>query len=649
MARFFNPKTYNPNNMKKKIIIKVPKDVEYLTDWYDFDSTLPQGKVVLDKGICGCGCTEYYLRNNLPVILVSPRKELIHSKVISDRNIPLFYFDRSNKKIKAEETIEGLVNYIHNPFKEDGFVPKILVTYDSLKLVINTLLKQGCLDRFVIVIDEFPCIFTDVMLKGFLELNLIHMLNQLQNHIVFISATPIKEVYLDELDEFKNIPYVSLIWDKRRYESVRVTWQKMISTKSAIKDIIERYRNDGFFMAKKDEGYYVYSREAVFFLNSVNEIVHIISACKLTPDNTLVICADDQKNRDVLSKVGFTIGHIPGRSEYKSKNKTFTFVTKASFEGADFYSDNSTTYIFADSNKDHLALDISIDLPQIIGRCRSKENPFRGIVNYYYKTTAMDNFDIDVEKSRISNKVSETDRLVELCESKGITDYALLRKISTLQAIHRYKDDYLEMQVQLDGTAKAVFNRLAYVAELRAIEIKSMQYRSTDSVMAYLEENGYTMENYYCTTDDAMAMFYREFMQDKNFQRRMKLYVETVGENIDLKKRIEANPDIPMKYKDFYNTLGAEKIKSLSYKEANLENQIKLLQSKENIRKHILRHVGHGQQYSNQEIKAIMENAFTELNIKQAAVASRISDYISAEKCRFTDGNGTRQRGYKIL
>ncbi len=360
------------NQLKmKKVDLKVPTGIRWLGQWVNFDRDLPPGKIILNKNICGCGCTEYYLRNDQPVILVSPRKELINCKMRStNRPIPLFYFDRS-EGLELDDTINRMLAYINNPFNSPGFQPKILVTYDSLKIVADTLQNKGWLDPFTIVVDEFTCIFTDVKLKGNVELNLLHRLNTLPNRIVYISATPISECYLDELDEFKNMPYVTLVWDPTMYQTVQIIRKKMRSTRSAIKDIIDDYRANGYFKAKLIGGQQVNSVEAVFFLNSVKDIVKVMEDCGLTSADTLVICADETKHRKALRKVKMKIGHVPNENDYKKDNKTFTFVTRACFEGTDFYSDCSSTYIFADSNKENLCLDISIDLPQIVGRCRT--------------------------------------------------------------------------------------------------------------------------------------------------------------------------------------------------------------------------------------------------------------------------------------
>lgn len=631
-----------------KITINVPIEVGFLSQWQNFDAQLPQGKVILNKDICGCGCTEYYLRNDMPVILVSPRKELLNCKMNSDRERPPFYFDRSNaRRIKAEVSIKMLKDYVCNPFAPTDFVPKILVTYDSLKLVIDTLINMGVMDKFSIIVDEFTCIFTDVMLKGFLELNLIQMINELPNHVVFISATPISEEHLEKIDVFKDMPYITLKWDPSRYDKVTFLWQKMISTRSAIKDIIVRYRQTGFFMQKMIDGNTVYSNEAVFFLNSVKDIVAVVEDCGLTPDDTLVICADDPKNRTALNKVGFSIGHVPNEQEYKRKNKTYTFVTKASFEGTDFYSDCSSTYIFANPNMDNLALDISIDLRQIAGRCRTEDNPFRCEINYYFKTLNTEKIDVAEAKSRIAEKMEKTEKILSIYSN--IDDPDALRKISTAQIVDKYKDDYADVVMLNDGTARVVCNKLAWVADLRAAEIKSEQYKTSYSVLARLSNSGFSSTNAYSARKDAISVFYNEFMKDKNFPRRMKLYIDTIEATPQLKSHIEAMAAIPQNYKEYYNILGGERIKALSYTEAKIKQDIRCLNSIDTIREAVKQYVKSGEKYSNDDVKSMLGFVYSNMGLKITPKATNISALIPVRKVKFVDKNGTRQNGYEIL
>ena len=60
------------------IPITVPEDIEYISEWKDFE--YPIGHVIYDKTICGCGFTEYCLNNPIPLVLCSPRKKLLENK-----------------------------------------------------------------------------------------------------------------------------------------------------------------------------------------------------------------------------------------------------------------------------------------------------------------------------------------------------------------------------------------------------------------------------------------------------------------------------------------------------------------------------------------------------------------------------------------
>lgn len=60
----------------------------------------------------------------------------------------------------------------------------------------------------------------------------------------------------------------------------------------------------------------------------------------------------------------------------------FTFCTRTVYLGADFYSLCARSFIFSDSNIDSLAVDISEDLPQILGRQRLFDNPWKNSATF---------------------------------------------------------------------------------------------------------------------------------------------------------------------------------------------------------------------------------------------------------------------------
>ena len=631
--------------------IVVPQEYQYLSNWSDFDSIMPQGHIILNKSICGCGCTDYYLTNEQPVILVSPRKALITSKLKGGRTAgKLFYFDRSSGG-NVNDTINDMWNYLNfcgqSPFGGQPLVPKILVTYDSLPHVVGALTDWNLMDQFTIVVDEFTCIFTDVKFKGSTEVNLLHQLETLPNRTVYISATPLKDKYLSVLGEFQNLPYVTLHWDPSRVEDVYVYYSKMTSPVSAIGQIIKDYRKSGCFKTKNIDGQRMDSTEAVFFLNSVEDIVKVIRKNGLNLSETLVICADTPSNWVRLKRIDFSIGTVPNETEYVTLNKPFTFVTKCSFEGTDFYSDCSTSYVFADCNWDNLSLDISVDLPQIAGRCRSKQNPFRNEIFYYYKEKNSDiegNMDLSEALKYYDEKRADSYQQVQ--ELANVTHPGHRDRILQAQEKDHYSKNYVDAVDNNDGTWTAVCNELAYVADVRAAEIKAKQYQSTYQMLSIMKDSGFVPINKNAEVETMFNQFIEVFNQDRNFERRMEVLVYAIVNYPCLEELIEECSFIPYEYKEYYHELGPDRIKACGYIEANLKRELDNVRRASMINLQLEPDVV----YSNAAVKKMIQDEYDRLGMKAKAKATDIMKYVpDVIPARYTDENGKKQNGYKLI
>lgn len=277
----------------KKERLSIP-NVHYLSQWPGLDVALRQfgKKIIVNKIVCGCGMTNYYLTDcTIPVILASPRRELITSKTKDALTGHAYYFDRSDPAIDLNISRNRLQNYIRNGVRD---VPKIMCTYDSLGEVVDCLTRWNLIDLFTIVGDEMTCIFTDAPMKGAKSMEIVNLFGRLPNRCIFITATPLNEVYLDEVPVFKDMTYVSFDWAPERLLYVHPIIQQMGSTRQTVRDIINDYRQDGYFQKKMNAPYP--STEAVFYLNSMTDILKIIADNKLTPDDTRVICADNYEN-----------------------------------------------------------------------------------------------------------------------------------------------------------------------------------------------------------------------------------------------------------------------------------------------------------------------------------------------------------------
>ena len=196
------------------------------------ESQFPAGSFILDKKLTGCGATTMFLRDGYYTILCSPRLELMHCKANSDEFIGLVHeFRKSEDRTTSVFSLQNqMMDYIRkmelkyqNPFTkdEDKMYPKILVSYDSFKQVAERLEYEGILGKFRIVVDEFQTLFTDAAFKGDVEIEFLQNLSY-SNQIIYLSATPYLEDYLDQIPLFSSLPFVELKWPVEAHKTANI-------------------------------------------------------------------------------------------------------------------------------------------------------------------------------------------------------------------------------------------------------------------------------------------------------------------------------------------------------------------------------------------------------------------------------------------
>lgn len=334
----------------KKIKLDVPSGIKYLSDWDKLWELLPNDRAfILNKRICGCGATEMYIRSDKKVILAGPRKHLLYNKYsqhLSD-SLHLYRFQGDKKKYfesktGSEKEILTFNSELQEYIKSGG--KKILTTYDSLGKIMEVLVGLGeNLNEWIVVVDEFQVIFYDCHFKPTTEYELSEVLQKF-TQVIYLSATPFLESYLDMTIQFKSLPIYELLWPESMTKLPDV---EVIKSRKPVlelcKGLIEKYRsrNGRSTMVNGEE---FIAKEAVFYINSVSEIIKIIKRSGLKPEETTIICSsksDNIKKLDELSRqtgMKFKIEEIPGKGE---PHKMFTFCTSTVYVGADFYSTNA--------------------------------------------------------------------------------------------------------------------------------------------------------------------------------------------------------------------------------------------------------------------------------------------------------------------
>ena len=670
--------------------IIVPRGIRYISE---MDSLfrfykLPV-KCIINKQLPGCGFTEYCLRGPENVILCSPRKMLLKNKkdqhgrdvylVINEleKEVPI---DKDLSKIdksinrgdqfmeKLDEMVNGkntvynrLMNEIKDYLNERKYLGdkpcKILVTYDSYRIVKDILTSLGIFQSFYTIIDEFQTILHDAKFKSDTELDFLYHLHQ-SHSALFVSATPMLEEYLNMLDEFDGLPYIDMNWGKEDPSRILKPALKVLSMMSVgtkLPEIIQSYKDGNFESAVRMVNGYptrVISDEAVFYVNSVNHIVSIIKKCDLQSEEVNILCSNTPDNlKKIQKRLGkkFVIGEVPLKGV---KPKMFTFCTRTVYLGADFYSLCARSFIFSDSNIDSLAVDISEDLPQILGRQRLFENPWKNEATFYYRSTcdyrkvSQEEFNKEIERK----KKATSDLLSAFSTALDDVKYNLAKKYQSDVKSNNYKNDYIAVNEHQGGTLVPALNNLVLVNEIRAFKIQQIDYKDRFTVFSTVHNT--------LSTDDIVnrkiSDFLKEYQELGTFKAKLKLLCEysfndqIIGVVLD---QIGEHDNI----KSYYLALGPQKLRALGYDKYKIEKELGVVTfSQELLVNTIYSEFKVGDKLTLANIKSRLEYLYPSISYTATPKAKDLENYFEVKLIYVTildetTGKKKQTKGYELL
>ena len=635
-----------------KITIKVPFGIKFISDWKEYN--YPEGHCIVDKGVTGCGYTEYCLRNDRNIILCSPRKILLENKEEKHKeegNDNIIYLKNEIGEYQDIGILENTIaTHIVNCKCKHKPV-KFMITYDSVGYLIDYLLRNNRLQEFSLVADEFQSIFLDSYFKVNVENEFLRIIQKCSN-IIYLSATPMLDKYLEMLDEFKDLDQYYIDWSESGYvENLLIQDKQTRSLSEEINKIVRAYLEGDFPITVTENNEIVKSTEAVFYFNSVTEIVKAINKNGLTPDQVNIICSDTEANRKKLKRIGHMIGKIPMEGQ---PNKMFTFCTSTCYIGADFYSKCASTYIFADPNLKWLALDISIDLPQIAGRQRDRENPFKNNITIFYKTLRKDKefskeaFD-EIQKERT---LSTYDLINLWNKGTDVEKEKFAKKIKSDIQLNNYCDDYAAVS---SDSGAVVYNKLIEVANERAWEVSQRDYRDSISVTKALESLDEVIE--VKEFKDKAEKIIDEFLinifnKTGIFAKKLRAYCQFMDKYKDdmyVKKLIRYKIS-DVRYYNYYVYFGTIRCSALEFKDANLHQAIMNETRQDILLTSIYNQFEVGKKYLMKDIKEILSCTYEKLEISRAPKATDIEEWFEVKRTQITDPlTKRRDHGYEIL
>ena len=668
------------------IKIDVPAGCRYVSEIegfkiYDFPH-------ILNKQIPGCGFTEYCidpLKNSENVVLCSPRKILLQNKYDQHKDEVFLVVNDYESDPSTDKDLTKQEKSKYDPYKvvdpekvkkekkdkEDffkrltkeitGYITdcrfnnkpvKILVTYDSFRIVKDIIQHNFSDLDYRVVIDEFQSIFTDSKFKSDTELQFVKSVQGIQK-VCYVSATPMMMKYLEMLEEFKNLPYYELDWEALepgRVSRPTLYVKNLVSVYTEVKPIIKSYLEGKFEYryVKQEDGEVekIESKEAVFYVNSVNNITSIIKRAGLTPEQVNILVANTPDNvRKIHKRIGkgFNIGTVPLRDEPR---KMFTFCTRTVYLGADFYSNNARSFVVSDANIDTLAVDISLDLPQILGRQRLIENPWRNEATLFFKPIKgankkpeeVFNKKIEEKERKSLSLLSSYDQVA--AENKG----DLSEAYETIATLEHYKKNYVAVnKVFIAGGVKLVpvFNNLVKVSELRAYEMQQTDYANRFTVFSMIKKIG--------TADidnEVVEEFLNRYEGIKSKKDKLKFLCEQAGlpefdiivDNISTKR-----------FKEYVTVLGVDECRSVGYKIEELNKKLSIRSFDKNLLKEkIYETFKVGNSYTRSGIKEILAGIYKEIGYKATAKASDLDNYFEYKKGLVTVNN-KRVSSFKLI
>lgn len=505
---------------------------------------------IFNKVVTGCGGTTVVLQNAEDYVIAVPTTELIINKTditmagISKQSYkgirPFGLFGRFDDVVKRE-----LQDYLNTPG-----IKKIMCTYDKVPKLMEYIQPSN----YRLLIDEYHCLLKAYSYRQKAINGVLDNYRRFKS-FCFMSATPI-------LPSFKpnclaDVKEIQADWGDS-IEKLTVELQQTNKPYALVANIINAYRRDGFITS--EEG--IRSHEAFFFINSVTDIVAILKHCNLSNDEVRIVCACNEENEKKLNFQGYTI------SNSRSPNKMFNFITSKSFEGADYHSKTGLCFVVSTQSNPHTQASIDTDIPQIAGRIRTKDNPFRNFMVHIFNTNYKKlNLDMTYEQmeAKTNAALEKAQKTVEFFNSATDKDVKDNLRDNLMQNLNKWYMSYDRIKDQF------LLNDILPKLELYNYLVNKRIYKDGISVSKSYENNGIeTSVEDYLNVEDSIST------QKISFKEAFFHYARIMSEDPNSPALSLLEEQQPL-VRPAYHNLGVERVRNLRYIKKSVEAALSCL------------------------------------------------------------------------
>ena len=281
----------------------------------------------------------------------------------------------------------------------------------------------------------------------------------------------------------------------------------------------------------------------------------------------------------------------------------------------------------------------NLTLPQIVGRQRNRENPFKNNIIIFYRTirkTEMESYDLFLEKQK--QRKDATQKLLDFYE-KGTPgeQKEYVRKLKNDIKTSKYEDDYVSISKK---TGKPVYNSFIEISQERGWEVSQKDYQDKISVTKSLESLTSNISEYQSDLEKEVQDFLdNKFYSTGIFREKMKMYCEFMDKYQGNKEVSDIiyykikNSDF-RKYYNFYGTSGCSAKK---YQKENLELGMIDISKESELSFSVYQKFQINSKYTLKEIKSVLQDIYRDLGITSKPKATDLDKYFSLTKIKFSD------------